>query len=548
VTRKQVPAEALLQLRQRLMRLSPRSGERRVIMQETAALYGVAEVTLYRLLRERMRPRALRRADCGSPRVLTKAELEHYCELVAAIKLRTSNRKGRHLSTTQALRLLEDYGITVDNGHLQAPKGVLKKSTVNRYLKQWGLDRGTLMRQPPAVRFQARYSNQCWQFDLSPSDMKQLPAPPWIDASRGALRLMLYSVVDDRSGVAYQEYHCVYGEDVEAALRFLFNAMTPKGIDGFPFAGIPEMLYVDSGPITKSLIFQHVMSYLGIEVRPHMPQGSDGRRPTARAKGKVERPFRTVKEMHETLYHFHAPQTELEANAWLLNFLLRYNHMQHRTEPHSRFEDWLDNLPPTGIRKMCSWERFCTFAREPERRKVGVDARVSAEGTMYAVDPELAGETVVLWWGLFDNELYVEHGEERFGPYHPIGGPIPLHRYRRFKKSKPQQRADRIEALAAQLHLSRKALEDRPDILVPLPDASLPSQPFVDPDPFHEITFPSVIDAKRAIASYLGQPLAKLPPEQLDYINALVGETLQKQEVMARVRDYFKTIRGKSPC
>jgi hypothetical protein len=39
---------------------------------------------------------------------------------------------------------------------------------------------------------------------------------------------MLYSVVDDRSGVVYQEYHCVYGEDVEAALRFLFAAMTPK--------------------------------------------------------------------------------------------------------------------------------------------------------------------------------------------------------------------------------------------------------------------------------------------------------------------------------
>jgi hypothetical protein len=378
--------------------------------------------------------------------------------------------------------------------------------------------------------------------------MKQLPVPPWVDASRGAPQLMLYSVVDDRSGMAYQEYHCVYGEDVEAALRFLFNAMAPKAVDGFPFEGIPEMLYVDSGPITKSLIFQQVMSYLGIEVQAHMPQGSDGRRTTARAKGKVERPFRTVKEMHETLYHFHAPTTEMEANAWLLNFLLRYNHMQHRSEPHSRFEDWLENLPLTGTRKMCNWERFCTFAREPERRKVGVDARVSVEGTVYEVDPELAGETVVLWWGLFDNDLYVEHGEERYGPYHPIGGPIPLHRYRQFKKSKLQQRADRIEALAAQLQLSKYALEDRPDVLVSLQGTSPLSRPFVDPDPFHELTFPSVIDAKRAIASYLGQPLAKLPPEQLDYINALVGETLQKQEVMARVRDYFKSIRGKSPC
>jgi hypothetical protein len=34
--------------------------------------------------------------------------------------------------------------------------------------------------------------------------------------------------------------------------------------------------------------------------------------------------------------------------------------------------------------------------------------------------------------------------------------------------------------------------------------------------PLHEIAFRSVIDAKHAIASYLGQPLAKLPPEQLD--------------------------------
>ena len=82
---------------------------------------------------------------------------------------------------------------------------------------------------------------------------------------------------------------------------------------------------------------------------------------------------------------------------------------------------------------MCSWERFCAFAREPERRKVGGDARVTVEGVVYEVDPELAGETVVLWWGLFDRDLFVGHGERRFGPYRPSGGPIPLHRYRKHK-------------------------------------------------------------------------------------------------------------------
>ena len=146
--------------------------------------------------------------------------------------------------------------------------------------------------------------------------------------------------------------------------------MTAKAVGDFPFQGRPRMLYMDGGPIAKSLVFNKVMGYLGIEVRTHMPRDSDGNRPTARAKGKVERPFRTVKEMHETLYHLHEPETEAEANAWLKRFLLHYNGMADRTEAHSRQEDWLANLPPEGIRAMCNWERFSTFAREPVRRKL----------------------------------------------------------------------------------------------------------------------------------------------------------------------------------
>jgi hypothetical protein len=73
--------------------------------------------------------------------------------------------------------------------------------------------------------------------------------------------LMLYSLVDDRSGVCYPEYRNVYGEDTEAALRFLFNAMSAKSDEEFPFRGIPAMLYMDTGPIAKSQVFQRVMAY-----------------------------------------------------------------------------------------------------------------------------------------------------------------------------------------------------------------------------------------------------------------------------------------------
>jgi hypothetical protein len=456
---KRVPPEAISDLRRRLSPLAPRSAERRLLVAETAELYGVSTDTLYRALRERVVPKPLRRSDHGVPRVMGAKELERFCEVIAAIKIRTSNKKGRHLSTAEAIRLLEDHGVQAPDGPVRAPRDVLTKTTVNRYLKRWGYDRETLGRPPPAVRFQARHSNECWHFDLSPSDLKQVEKPQWFEEGRGHPLLMLYSVVDDRSGVAYQEYHGVYGEDVEAALRFLFAAMAPKSEESLPFQGIPAMLYLDNGPIAKSRVFRRVMDYLGIDVHTHMPQKKDSRKATARAKGKVERPFRTVKEMHETLFHFHKPETEREANDWLLRFLVRYNGMQHRSEAHSRLEDWLANLPEEGLCTMCDWERFCTFAREPEQRLVGVDARIVIGTTEYEVDPDLAGETVILWWGLFDTELYVEHGERRYGPYTPVGGPIPLHRYRRFKKTRTEKRAERVEALAARLQLPRAALD-----------------------------------------------------------------------------------------
>ena len=176
--KKQLVAEALIDLHRRLSTLPTRSRERRIIMQETANLYGVSEQTLYRALAQRARPRALRRSDRGTPRVLPQDKLEYYCELIAAIKVRTSNKKGRHLSTGEAIRLIEEFGVETPDGLIKAQKSMFKTTTVNRYLRQWGYDHETLRRQPAAVRFQAEHSNDCWQFDLSPSDLKEIKEPP----------------------------------------------------------------------------------------------------------------------------------------------------------------------------------------------------------------------------------------------------------------------------------------------------------------------------------------------------------------------------------
>lgn len=424
-------------------------------------------------------------------------------------------------------------------GLVKAPKGLLRRPTVNRHLSLLRLDQPHLLREPPAVRFQAEHSNDCWQFDMSLSDLKHIDKPDWIDPSKGVPTLMLFSVVDDRSGVGYQEYQCVYGEDAESALRFLYNAMAAKVDLAFPFQGRRKMIYLDNGPVAKSRMFQNVMLALDIEWLTHIPAGKDGTRTTARPKGKVERPFRTVKEAHETLYHFHKPETERQANEWLMRYLLRYNDQSHRSEKHSRLDDWLANLPSEGVRDMCTWEQFCRFAREPERRKVGVDARIAIGGTAYQVEPDMVGETVVLLWGLFDDEMYVEFDAEKFGPYRPVSGPIPLHRYRAFKRGKADERADRIRALADQLDLPISALDGSDVHLAPSAAAMpLPHQPF-DTEA-HAYHFAGAIAAKLAIADDLARPLARLPPEDRAFIDQVLAETLNRSIVLARVREYFR--------
>lgn len=85
---------------------------------------------------------------------MSRPDLEYYCELIAALKLRTTNKAGRHLSTGRAIQLLEEYGVETQQGLVRAPAGVLSVPTVNRWLSLYRLDQpaccGNL--RPPGFR------------------------------------------------------------------------------------------------------------------------------------------------------------------------------------------------------------------------------------------------------------------------------------------------------------------------------------------------------------------------------------------------------------
>lgn len=98
---KVIPTDSLMQLRQRLDCLPKKSPERATQVTAIAELYGVSPSTVYRALNFIHKPHAAHRADHGKPRVLQQAELERYCELIAALKLRTTNKQGRQKRLTK---------------------------------------------------------------------------------------------------------------------------------------------------------------------------------------------------------------------------------------------------------------------------------------------------------------------------------------------------------------------------------------------------------------------------------------------------------------
>ncbi|MCP3942907.1 MAG: hypothetical protein GY710_15665 [Desulfobacteraceae bacterium] len=120
---KKIPEERLFELINRINPLPFRSPEKKAIIADFADLYGVSINTVYRRLRERQKPKSIRRSDLGNPRAIDEKELKKYCEIISAIKAKSMNNKGHHLSTSEILRILETYGVDTPYGFIKLPKG-----------------------------------------------------------------------------------------------------------------------------------------------------------------------------------------------------------------------------------------------------------------------------------------------------------------------------------------------------------------------------------------------------------------------------------------
>ena len=199
---------------------------------------------------------------------------------------------------------------------------------------------------------------------------------------------------------------------------------------------------------------------------------------------------------------------------------------------------------------MCTWEQFCRFAREPERRKVGVDARVTVAGTAYGWIRSWQGR----WCSCYGACLTTPcmwNTRASVRPLCPGGRADSLHRYRAFKRGKREERADRIRHTADQLTLPLAALagddlQMQPPTVPPTSLPPRPTQPF-DADAL-EYHFPTTVAAKLAIAQELGLPLSKLTPDDRAFIDHVLEDTRMRRLVLGRIRDYLRAKPSGRPC
>ena len=127
---KTIPTESIIALQNKIDMLPKKSSQRTELIDECAHFYGVSISTVYRALAKHASPQASKRADFNTPRKITQSDMKRYCEIIAAIKYRTKNKKGTHLSTKESILILEDFGVQIPNGLIKAPPGLLKKSRI----------------------------------------------------------------------------------------------------------------------------------------------------------------------------------------------------------------------------------------------------------------------------------------------------------------------------------------------------------------------------------------------------------------------------------
>jgi transposase InsO family protein len=289
------------------------------------------------------------RSDHGLSRIIDE-EIAH-----SLIRLR------REMPTRPVVTLIAEMELRA-----LAARGLLKPSTVYRFLNRQGLMDPQAPTPVDRRRFEAELPNDIWQ-----SDSMHGPTVIVTDKNR---KTFLFAFLDDMSRLCtHAEFYT--SEKLDSYLDALRQALLKRGL--------PRKLYVDNGPAFRSRHLQEITASLGIALihsQPYQPQG----------RGKIERFFRTVQAQFLPGFKGDCLQElNLALDCWIREVYHQRTHSSTGSTPLKRFSDHMHCIRPAP-------KDLEDHFRTSAKRRVAKDRTVALNGRLYEAPVALIGQQITL--------------------------------------------------------------------------------------------------------------------------------------------------------
>jgi len=245
----------------------------------------------------------------------------------------------------------------------------LSYSTLYRFFKKKDLIKTEIEKQPERRRFSFDVVNHLWQGDLSYG--------PWLNINGKKKRSYLLAFIDDYSRI------CSYGM---FSLTEKFSALKEVFSQALLRRGKPNLVYVDNGKIYKSDRFHIACAELGITLIHTKPYD-------ARAKGKIERFFSTVKKRFFPLLNETDKSSLSNLNQAFWNWLENdYHRKQHSSLDKTPLDTYMEQI--SQVNTLDDTEKLKKIFLKRETRKVKADGTISFKKKLYEVPASLIGKKI----------------------------------------------------------------------------------------------------------------------------------------------------------
>lgn len=300
---------------------------------------------------EALKPK--KRGDRGNSRRLSPDDQDQILEI---------RKKNLHMPVSVFYEQLIEHG--------ELNKEQISYSTINRLLKKHNLVGKQILATPERKRFSHEKVNVLWQGDLSHG--------PYVPINGKMKKTFLIAYIDDCSRlIPYAQF---FSSEKFDGLRVVTKEALIR-------RGKPSIIYADNGKIYRSETLQYVCAQLGITLAHTMPFDP-------RAKGKIERMFKTVQTRFYPLLQTEPAQSLEELNERFWRWLEENYHRKVHASldgktPHEVFQSQLKDI---------------TFLEDPsildtiflkrEQRKVKADGTITLNKQLYEVPSRFIGHSI----------------------------------------------------------------------------------------------------------------------------------------------------------